>query len=266
MDALQCNECHWDGLTKKISFEDGVPLNVALSKEGEFRRSAALAGSRKWPDNISGYLYAAIEHDPMLDTITTVNYFYNTPLTWDEIESLEERMPDTEFRVIYNKAFCNLIAKEEHSKEIRPITLREANEFVEKHHRHHAAVTGCKFAISLYKKTRKNTDELIGVAICGRPVSRILDDGRTLEINRLCVIENGNSCSMLYGAAIRIAKDMGYKKVITYILESEFGSSLKASGFVLEDSCCGGPEWTGKRSGRTTKTPKEYKQRWVKYL
>ncbi len=258
--------CHWNGLTKRISFEDGVPLKDALSKESDFRRTAALAGSKNWPDSIAGYLYAAIEYDPMLDIISTVNYFYNTPLSWEEMESLEERMPDTEFKVIYNRSICSRIADEERSKEIRPITLKEANQFVEQFHRHHGAVTGCKFAISLYKKTRKNKDKLIGVAICGRPVSRILDNGRTLEINRLCVTENGNSCSMLYGAAIRIAKDMGYKKVITYILESESGSSLKASGFVLEDECCGGLEWTGQREGRVAKAPQEYKQRWVKCL
>ena len=65
----------------------------------------------------------------------------------------------------------------------------------------------------MFSKVSKN--KLIGVAICGRPVSRHLDDGFTLEINRLCVTENGNCASMLYGRCAAIAKNMGYKKIIT---------------------------------------------------
>lgn len=71
------------------------------------------------------------------------------------------------------------------------------NAFVKANHRHHDSVTGCKFAVGLYK-TVNDKDVLIGAAICGRPVSRFLDDGLTLEINRLCVTEDGNCCSMLY--------------------------------------------------------------------
>lgn len=104
---------------------------------------------------------------------------------------------------------------------------------------------------------------MCGVAICGRPVSRYLDDGQTLEINRLCTDGTYNACSILYGACARIAKDMGYKKVITYILESENGASLKASNFVCEGEA-GGEVWTGKRSGRDNGVPKEKKTRWVK--
>lgn len=102
-----------------------------------------------------------------------------------------------------------------------------------------------------------------GVAICGRPVSRYLDDGLTLEINRLCTDGTYNACSILYGACARIAKDMGYKKVITYILKSENGASLKASNFVCEGEA-GGEVWTGKRSGRDNGVPHEKKTRWVK--
>ena len=109
-----------------------------------------------------------------------------------------------------------------------PITLKQANSFVTANHRHHSSVAGCKFALGL-------TDgELIGVAICGRPVSRFLDDGKTLEVVRLCTDGTPNACSFLYSRAVRIAKIMGYERVITYTLESENGASLKASGFVLD--------------------------------
>lgn len=129
-----------------------------------------------------------------------------------------------------------------------------------KYHRHHKATTGHKFSIAC-----ENNGQLCGVAICGRPVSRYLDDGATLEINRLCTDGTYNACSMLYGACARIAKDMGYKKIITYILKSENGASLKASNFVCEGEA-GGEVWTGKRSGRDNGVPKEKKTRWVKYF
>ena len=100
-----------------------------------------------------------------------------------------------------------------------------------------------------------------GCAICGRPVSRKLDDGLTLEINRLCTDGIRNGCSMLYGAAIRVAKAMGYHKVITYILASENGSSLKASNFTY-DGEAGREIWSGVRR-RDNGVPKEKKQRYV---
>ena len=144
---------------------------------------------------------------------------------------------------------------------IRPATLKEANEYVQKFHRHHKPTTGHKFSIKLVD----NDGEIVGVAICGRPVSRYLDDGVTLEINRLCTNGERNACSMLYGACVRIAKNMGHDRVITYILASEDGASLKASNFICEGEA-GGEVWTGKRSGRDNGVPKEKKTRWVKNL
>ena len=143
--------------------------------------------------------------------------------------------------------------------EIRPITFKEASEFINKYHRHHKATVGHKFSIGLYEE-----DKLIGCAVCGRPVSRFYDDGITCEINRLCTDGTYNACSMLYGACCRVAKEMGYKKIITYILKSENGASLKASNFICEGEA-GGTHWTGKRN-RGQDIPKEMKTRWVKYL
>lgn len=90
---------------------------------------------------------------------------------------------------------------------IIPCTYKTACEFVNRHHRHHIASPGCKFCLGLMDNNR-----LCGVAICGRPVSRYLDDGFTIEINRLCTDGTRNACSMLYGACCRVAKAMGYKK------------------------------------------------------
>ena len=109
---------------------------------------------------------------------------------------------------------------------LRPISLRDANEYVRQHHRHHKPVAGHKFSIGC-----EADGELVGVIIAGRPVSRYLDDGFTLEVTRLCTNGEKNACSFLYGAAARAAAAMGYKRIITYTLESE---TVQASGFRLD--------------------------------
>ncbi len=145
--------------------------------------------------------------------------------------------------------------------ELTPVTLREANAFVLEYHRHHKQTVGHKFSIGV-----KENGGLVGVAICGRPVSRHYDDGYTLEINRLCTDGTRNACSILYGAACRVAKAMGYKKIITYILSSENGASLRASGFQCEGKA-GGLAWNGDRKPKNKdQYPSEMKTRWVKMI
>lgn len=142
---------------------------------------------------------------------------------------------------------------------IKPITFKEACDFIDAHHRHNKATVGHKFSIGCEKDGK-----LVGVAVCGRPVSRILDNGYTCEINRLCTDGTRNACSMLYGACCRIAKEMGYRKIITYTLKSENGASLKASNFIC-DGEAGAVQWRGKRnSGKNI--PSEMKTRWHKEL
>ncbi len=143
---------------------------------------------------------------------------------------------------------------------IRPIHLKEANAFVKNYHRHNLPTVGGKFAISCYEN-----DRLCGVAICGRPTARKLDDGVTLEIYRNCTDGTRNACSKLYGACVRIAKNMGYKKVVTYILESENGASVKASNFVNEGKA-GALAQTGARQQKYRVAPMEYKKRYTYYL
>lgn len=120
-----------------------------------------------------------------------------------------------------------------------PIELKEANAFVESLHRHHSPVHRDKFRIGCANDDGK----LIGVVQCARPVARNLDDGKTLEVVRLCSDGTENVCSFLYSRAARIAKEMGYTKIITYILESENGASLKASGWHIEADGVGGGSW-----------------------
>lgn len=142
--------------------------------------------------------------------------------------------------------------------ELKPVSLREANEFVAAHHRHHGKTTGHKFSIGVLEN-----GILVGVAICGRPVARGADDRWTLEVNRLCTSGTNNACSILYAASARAAKAMGYKKIITYILDSETGSSLKASGWTL-DGYVKGRSWSCESRPRKDNAPICNKQRWKK--
>jgi len=155
---------------------------------------------------------------------------------------------------------------------IQQITLKQANGFVLENHRHHTKVVGHKFSIGCFSGS-----QLVGVATIGRPISRKLDNGLTLEVTRLCTIGIENTASKLLASSARIAKEFGYKKIITYILKSEKGISLKAAGWGLESDNCGGLFWnsSGSRNrtdkiinlfGETKKYPNELKQRWCKAL
>lgn len=115
-----------------------------------------------------------------------------------------------------------------HCMEVTPINLKEANAFVAKLHRHHKPVPGCKFCVAV-----SNNGQVVGIAIVGRPVSRHLDDGWTLEVNRCCTDGTRNACSMLYGSSWKVAKALGYKRLITYTLPEEGGASLRGAGWTL---------------------------------
>jgi len=109
-----------------------------------------------------------------------------------------------------------------------PLSLEEANAFVEQNHRHHKPVVGHKFSIGATLG-----DNVVGVVIVGRPVSRHRDDGMTMEVTRLCTDGTRNACSFLYGAAAKATFALGYKRIGTYILKSEPGTSLSAAGWTL---------------------------------
>jgi hypothetical protein len=137
--------------------------------------------------------------------------------------------------------------------ELTPVSLAEANAFVAEHHRHHKPVIGHKFCMAV-----SDSGKVVGVAITGRPVSRHLDDGWTLEVNRCCTDGTKNACSMLYGASWRAAKAMGYRRLITYILDSEEGTTLKASNWRLVGER-GGGSWNVKSRPRVDTHPTQRK-------
>jgi len=130
-----------------------------------------------------------------------------------------------------------------------PIKQRDAKNFVAQHHRHHKPPLGSIFQIACAVN-----DEIVGVVIVGRPVARWLDNGWTVEVTRCCTNGYKNACSMLYAAAWRAAKALGYKRLITYILATEKGTSLKAAGWKCLGKC-GGGTWNCKSRPRTDSHP-----------
>lgn len=142
----------------------------------------------------------------------------------------------------------------------RPLTQKQAAEYIAENHRHHKPARGDVFRIGAELDGR-----LVGVAQCGRPVARGLQDGFTLEVVRLCTDGTPNVCSFLYSRAARIAKQLGYRRIYTYILDSETGASVKASGWVLDGMTAGG-SWDSPGRPRVDKAPTCPKQRWVRFL
>lgn len=140
---------------------------------------------------------------------------------------------------------------------IVPTSLEEANAYVSENHRHHDPVTGHKYSIALADEAGK----VRGVAIVGRPVSRMADNGWTLEVNRCCTDGVPNGCSMLYRAAWRAARAMGYTRLITYTLPEEGGGSLKGAGFRLVGER-GGGKWTRASRPRVDTHPTQTKWLW----
>jgi hypothetical protein len=112
-----------------------------------------------------------------------------------------------------------------------PLTLKTANSYVKEFHRHNKTCTGHRFSIGALDKN----NNIVGVAIIGRPVARMLDDGLTAEVNRVCTNDDSpkNVCSFLYARSWRIWQQMGGERMITYTLQSELGSSLKGAGWKI---------------------------------
>ena len=147
---------------------------------------------------------------------------------------------------------------------IIPLSFHEAKEYVQRYHRHNAVPQGHKFSIGLIAP---GEDGYIGVAIASIPKSRHLNDGFTLEINRVCCDSAFfNACSKLYGAAVKAGKAMGYTRFITYTLPEEGGGSLKAAGFHLDGIVPGRKDgWNRNKRYRTPpcRVPAGPKLRWV---
>jgi hypothetical protein len=141
------------------------------------------------------------------------------------------------------------------------LELKEANEYVLKNHRHHKPVTGHRFSFGVEVEGK-----LIGVCIVGRPVSRKTDQKNVCEVLRCCTDGTKNACSFLYSNASKIAKLLGFELIQTFILESEHGSSLKASNWEFISHSKGG-SWNSKsRDGRREDQPMCKKQKWGRYL
>lgn len=137
-----------------------------------------------------------------------------------------------------------------------PMPQDEAFAFVAAHHRHHNPPVGALFCIGA-----TDGESVVGVVIVGRPVARHLQDGWTAEVTRLATDGTKNACSMLYGAAWRAARAIGYRRVVTYTLPEEGGASLRAANWKCIGEA-GGGSWSSKSRPRVDKHPTQTKLRW----
>lgn len=140
-----------------------------------------------------------------------------------------------------------------------PLAFDQARAYVATHHRHNDAPQGHVFSVGCYFD-----GVLVGVAIVGRPVARALDNGRTLEVTRVCTQGHRDACSKLYAACQQRARLRGYELLITYTRQSESAASVRAANFTLASGRAGGAQWTGRRQAgrRSSQTRQELKCRW----
>jgi hypothetical protein len=139
---------------------------------------------------------------------------------------------------------------------VQPIEFAEAAEFVKRHHSHHQAPQGWKFGLAV-----NDGEKVVGVAMVGRPVSRMLDNGWTLEVIRCCTDGTPHVASKLYAAAWRAARALGYQRLITYTLIEEAGTSLKAAGWKALYETSGG-SWNREGRPRVDTAPTGQKRLW----
>lgn len=121
-----------------------------------------------------------------------------------------------------------------------PQTITAARLFVAKHHRHNKPPKSALFAVGL-----EHDGELVGVALCGRPVARMLQDGKTAEVTRTCTLPQcpKGGVSKLLNACRSAAAAIGYERVVTYTLQSESGASLRGAGWVQAELLEARPGW-----------------------
>jgi hypothetical protein len=145
---------------------------------------------------------------------------------------------------------------------LKPLSLKAAGAYIREHHRHHKPPRFHKFSIGLL-----DDGELVGVCVVDKPTARAFDDGFSAEVSRMATDGTKNACSMLYGAAWRAAKGMGYDRIYTYTLQSEPGVSLRGAGW-REDGTVRGRSWNTPSRPRVDKTEvqQEHKIRWIQGL
>jgi hypothetical protein len=151
------------------------------------------------------------------------------------------------------------ISRNSSTLHLQPVSFEEACAFVDEHHSTHDAPQGWKFGVGV-----NDGEQVVGVAIVGRPVSRHRDNGVTLEVTRCATDGTKNAASKLYAACWRAAKNLGYQRLITYTLaDSEDGTPLRAldSFRILHERNSGG-DWNSPSRPRVDTTPDEQKTLW----
>jgi hypothetical protein len=143
------------------------------------------------------------------------------------------------------------------------------------HHRHHGKKRPSGWHFGLIAR---RGSVVVGVAICGRPVSRHLQAQGYVEVTRCCTWGDDrlkrDVASALYRAAVREYERRGcvwttregrtttLTTLVTYTLQGESGGSLRGAGF-QDEGAAGGGSWARTDRPRVDHAPTEPKNRWT---
>lgn len=114
---------------------------------------------------------------------------------------------------------------------LAPITLRQANNFAAEHRKNYRPIPQDQFSIGCAADGK-----LAGVIMVGNPRDPELNDGQTLAVLHICATGGRTAYGMLYGAAARAAKALGYWRITAFLPVNSSGSALRAAGWR-----CAGP-------------------------
>lgn len=157
-----------------------------------------------------------------------------------------------------------ILRTEDHQRRLKvvPLTLREANEYIEAHHRHHGRVVGHRFSIAVVDGEYAGVQSILGIAVVGRPVSRGFNPRMVAEVTRLCTDGALHVASKLYAACWRACRALGFESLVTYTLDSESGTSVRAAGWYPVWKTRGG-SWSTDKRPRVDKAPMSPKILWA---
>lgn len=145
------------------------------------------------------------------------------------------------------------------SLRVHPCGIAEARQWVERHHSHHHAPRGGLLAVAVHRG-----DQRVCVAIAGRPVARLLDDGRTAEVTRVASLggdDARHAASMALGSIVRALRAVGYDRFVSYTILGECGTSYRAAGWHPTAITRGG-EWSRENRLRDAAAQPDRKVRW----
>ena len=233
-----------DGRLRRVEREYGR-LVMSGGKYGQHALELEFTSEARARAHVAGYVETACGevNAPQIATYAEREAIINA-------ESAARRSPGVEVKLVAEQKPAGKL-------EVAPMTISAAKQYIKTTHRHHRPPVSGLFAVGVRKD-----GELVGVLIVGRPVARMTaQDPYTVEATRCATDGSKNAVSMLYSAAWRAARALGYRRLVTYTLPEEGGASMRACGFTCVGEA-GGGSWSRKGREREDQHPTQRKLRW----